>query len=129
MPVKEILRGVIFLRRVADGKDFNEVVNCVPDERMNDLEAGLIARRDNGEIDSVQIGRHRKEAHPLSSDEDQVDAFFAKIDSLKLEKEECPHCHRPYSSTDRAPLSESGDSSSILDEATTPEEPNDPIGS
>jgi hypothetical protein len=99
--MKEILRGVIFLHRVIDDKDFNEVVNCIPDKRMKDLEAGLIERQVAGEIDTVQIARHRKEAHPLSEDVDQVDIFFKKIDSK-----------RPHSSTERTPESESGDARS-----------------
>lgn len=106
--VKETLRGIIFLHRIVDDKDFNEVVNCIPDSRMKDLEAGLNERIQAGEIDTVQIGRHRHEQHPLSQDFDQVDKFFAKIDSK-----------RPHSSMNRAPASEAEDSSLILDEVST----------
>jgi hypothetical protein len=95
MAFKEVLRGIIFLHRVADHKDFNEVVNCVPDDRMRDLEQGLIARQNEGEIETIQIGRHRTEIHPLSPVADGVDEFFAKIDSVRL-----------HSSTDRTPPSE-----------------------
>lgn len=104
---KEYLRGIIFLHRIVDNKDFNEVVNCVPDSRMSRLEYGLKKRAEEGEIDMVQIARHRTEIHPLSPVVDQVDAFFAKIDAVQLKpQEECPECGRPYSSTDRATPSE-----------------------
>ncbi len=95
MAFKEVLRGIIFLHRPVDLKDFNEVVNCIPDERMKDLEDGLKERVDEGYISGVQIGRHRKEIHPLSPECDQIDAFFKKIDTLRL-----------HSSTDRTPPSE-----------------------
>ena len=111
---KEYLRGIIFLRRLADMKDFNEVVNCVPDSRMLDLEAGLKKRADEGEIDTVQIARHRTELHPLSPMVDMVDGFFAKIDAVRLKpQEECPECGRPYSSMERATPSEGEDAGSI----------------
>lgn len=100
--VKETLRGIVFLHRIVDDKDFNEVINCIPDSRMKDLEEGLKQRRDAGEIDTVQIGRHRHEQHPLSEDFDQVDRFFAKIDSKRL-----------HSSKERATPSEGEESNFI----------------
>ena len=116
---REYLRGIIFLHRLADNKDFNEVVNCVPDARMKDLEAGLKQRADEGEIDMVQIGRHRADIHPLSPVADGVDVFFAKVDAVRLKPlEECPECGRPYSSMDRATPSEGEDSGSIPDRAS-----------
>lgn len=108
MAFKEILRGIIFLHRVSDHKDFNEVVNCIPDPRMKDLEQGLIERQRDGEVEGVQIGRHRKEEHPLSPEADQVDEFFHKIDAVRL-----------HSSTDRATPSEGEDDGSIPSEAST----------
>lgn|SRR5208337_1934833 len=122
MAFKEVLRGIIFLHRVADSKDFNEVINCVPDGRMKDLEDGLKERQEEGYISGVQIGRHRTEIHPLSPVCDQVDDFFAKIDTL-----------RPYSSTDRATPSEGEDGGSIPPGDTTEftgfDDVNDPISS
>lgn len=105
---KETLRAVIFLHRKADDQDFNEVINCVPDSRMNYLERALIERQNAGEIDTVQIGRHRNQAHPLSQDFDQVDIFLARLDSVRL-----------HSSTDRATPSEGEDDGSIPSEASS----------
>lgn len=82
MPIREILRAIVFLNRNVDGKDFNEIVNCIPDERMQDLEAGLKVRRDNGKINTVQIGRYRMQAANFTSYTDDVDKFFEKIDGL-----------------------------------------------
>ena len=118
---KEYLRGVIFLRRLADSKDFNELVNCVPDSRMAVLEAGLKQRADEGEIDTVQIARTRTDIHPLSPVYDGIDAFFAKLDAVRLKpQEECPECGRPYSSMDRATASEAEDPGSIPGGASNP---------
>lgn len=83
MPVKEILRGVIFCHRIADDKDFTVTVNCIPDTRMKDLEEGLKNRRESGLIDTVHIGRGRFEATMHTPYEDGVDKFFAKIDNIQ----------------------------------------------
>lgn len=78
--MREILRAIVFCHRIPDDKDFNELINCVPDSRMKDVEKGLRERSEAGFIDTVQIGRHRQEIHPLDVYEDQVDKFFDKID-------------------------------------------------
>lgn len=84
MPIREILRAVVFVHRVADDKDLEEVINCIPDERMKDLEVGLKKRQTSGELDFVQIGRHRTQATAFTDYNDQVDWFLALIDEVKL---------------------------------------------
>ncbi len=95
MPIKEILRAIVFCHRIGDDKDFNELINCIPDSRMKDLETGLLERKKAGEIDTIQIGRQRYQATAFDTYPDEVDKFFVKLDSL-----------RPRSSTDRTPMSE-----------------------
>lgn len=102
MPVREILRAVVFLHRLADKQDFTTTINCVPDSRMKDLEAGLLERQDAGEITTVQIARHRYDATVFTDYRDQVDQFLAKIDEVRL-----------YGPTDRATPSEGVDGGSI----------------
>lgn len=84
MPIVEILRAIVFLNRTVDNKDFNEVVYCIPDIRMKVLEEGLKNRKDSGEINTVQIARHRTQATAFTEYFDDVDTFFEKIDSEKL---------------------------------------------
>lgn len=84
MPIREILRAVVFVHRVADDKDLEEVINCIPDERMKDLEVGLKQRQTSGELDLVQIGRHRTQATSFTEYNDQIDWFLALIDEVKL---------------------------------------------
>lgn len=84
MSIREILRAVVFIHRVADDKDIEEVVNCIPDSRMKDLEAGLKNRQQSGELDLVQIGRHRTQATSFTEYYDQVDTFLEKVDSVTL---------------------------------------------
>jgi hypothetical protein len=105
MPVKEILRAVIFCHRIADDKDFNDTVNCIPDSRMKYLEAGLLERKAAGEIDTVQIGRHRYQASAFDEYSDEIDRFFAKLDLT-----------RSHSSTNRVMPSEG------VDDGLTPSE-------
>jgi|ERR1700722_16702008 hypothetical protein len=82
MPIKEILQAIVFAHRLADNKDIEETINCVPDARMKDLEKALQERRDNGQLGLVQIGRMRKHAAPFTPYPDQVDDFIAKLDSV-----------------------------------------------
>ena len=77
--VKEVLRGIVFLRRLADRKDFLEQVNCIPQSRMKALEAGLKRLGDEGIADNIQLGRNRFDPSPFTSYVDGVDAFFEKI--------------------------------------------------
>src|ERR1017187_5129804 len=100
MPIQEILRAVVFLNRTADNKDFNEVINCIPDERMKDLETGLIERKSIGEVNTVHIGRHRTQATNFTDYSDEVDKFFEKIDKVRI-----------HSSMNRAAVFETADSS------------------
>lgn len=106
MPVREILRAVVFLNRTADKKDFNEVVNCIPEERMKDLEEGLAILQDAGVVNTVQIGRYRAQATSFTDYFDQVDSFFEKISTGLIAQE------------DRASTSEVDRLSSILSEAS-----------
>lgn len=88
MPIKEILQAIVFVHRVPDNKDIEKVINCIPDARMKDLEAGLAERRDNGNLDLVQIGRMRKQVHPLDAPpQDQVDDFLTELDGCTLSPE------------------------------------------
>lgn len=80
--MREILRAAIFLHRVADDKDFTVTVNCIPDSRMKVLEEGLSERQERGEIDTVQIGRHRFQAASFTPYNDEIDNFFKKIDPV-----------------------------------------------
>lgn len=102
MPVREILRAVVFLHRIADDQDFTETINCVPDSTMKELEAGLLERQTAGEIDMVQIGRHRYDATSFTDYSDQVGDFLARVDEVRL-----------HSSMDRATPSEGEDPGSI----------------
>lgn len=104
---KEVLRPIVFLHRVADDKDFNELVLCIPDSRIKVLEAGLIERQNAGQIDTVQIGRHRFEGAPYTEYEDGIDAFFSKVDAVRL-----------HSSTNRTVVSETTNESLTLSGAT-----------
>lgn len=107
MPIREILRAVIFLHRPKDKQDFNEVVTCIPDSRMKDLEEGLLEREDAGLICTVQIGRYRMQAANFTDYVDGVDKFFDRVDKTRL-----------HSSKDRASASEAKDDSSILSGAS-----------
>src|SRR3954468_16717287 len=104
MAMKGILCAVIFLHRVEDDKDFTETVNCIPDERAQELEEALKQMKEDGELDVVQMGCYRKDVHPLSDVYDQVDDFLDKI--------------RLHSSTDRATPSEGEDDGSTPSEAS-----------
>jgi hypothetical protein len=83
MPIKEILRAVIFLNRNVDNKDFNTVINCIPDERMKYLESALLTREGAGEINTVQIGRYRMQAANFTDYRDGIDEFLERIDEVK----------------------------------------------
>lgn len=85
--MREILRAVVFLHRVIDDRDFTTTINCIPDDRMKILEDGLKQRQANGEVDTVQIGRHRFEAAARTPYIDQIDKFFELIDSVKLKEQ------------------------------------------
>lgn len=73
----------MFLHRIIDDKDFTSTVNCIPDSRMKVLEDGLRQRQTDGEIDTVQIGRHRFDAAARTPYADQIDKFFRLIDLEK----------------------------------------------
>ena len=136
MPIREILRAVVFLHRIADDKDFLRTVDCIPDSQMQVLEEELKIRQEDGEIETVQVGRMRYQAATLSVYQDGVDKFLETIDEPKLkaqyEQEKYRHDHADvrnwtpfpaytawlHSSMDRATPSEGEDSSSILDGAT-----------
>lgn len=105
MAFKEILCAVVFLHRKHDDKDFTETVNCIPQERADELKAQLLEWQNEGIIDTVQVGAYWKEVHPLSEQEDQVDKFLNKI--------------WPRSTTERATPSEGEDDGSTPSEASS----------
>jgi hypothetical protein len=107
MPIREILRAVVFLHRLADDRDFLRTVDCIPDSQMKVLEEELKIRQDEGEIETVQVGRMRYQAATLSVYQNGVDKFLDMIDEVRL-----------HSSTDRTPESESGEDGSIPSGAT-----------
>lgn len=83
MPIKEILKAVVFLNRNVDGKDISETVNCIPDSRMKVLEDALIERQNAKEINTVQVGRYRMQAASFTEYTDEVDRFLEKLDSVR----------------------------------------------
>lgn len=137
MPIREILRAIVFLHRITDDKDILRTIDCIPDSQMQVLEEELKIRTDAGEIETVQVGRMRYQAATLSMYQDGVDKFLEMIDEPKLkqqyEQEKYMHDHANvrnwtpfpsypmwlHSSTDRTTESESVDDSSTLSGATT----------
>jgi hypothetical protein len=84
MAIREILRAVVFLHRVADDKDILQAIDCIPDSQMQVLEEELKKRQDAGEIVTVQIGKGRYQAATLSVYTDGVEKFLSYVDQIQL---------------------------------------------
>lgn len=105
--MKEVLKAVVFCHRVADDKDFTEQVICIPADQAMILEQELLARKEAGELDVVQIGRLYIQEAPFTDYFNEVPDFLEVIDEVRL-----------HSSKDRVTPSEGEDSGSIPDGAS-----------
>src|SRR4051812_30681299 len=101
MSVREILKAIVFCHRIADDKDIMDRVICIPPSQCSYLEDELRKRTNEGEIDTVQIGRIYVEATVFTPYADEVDKFLSKVDEVRL-----------HSSMDRATPSEGEDDGS-----------------